>query len=279
MIVDRRRFLVGSFGATVLASLPADRLADHGVPPATPASDSGQVRHLLPTVSDTDVLIKASFARPLTGAPGLRIGSATVRGRMNDTKGEFWQFRAAGLQPGRRYTLSLRGADGRSLCAPWELSTFPPADARPERFRVLFYTCAGGHEGLTFLPTAIRSRLLRRALTFQPDAVVANGDHVYWDLLSPIGGPRQGASQEARRLAGTFSRSSLVFGDTNETVLKLAAGPQIVPVYGTDFRSTPVFFIQDDHDYFDNDDADDTIATFPPSAFMLRLARATQQLY
>ena len=279
MIVDRRRFLVGSFGATVLATLPADLLADQGVPPATPAWDSGQVRHLLPTVSDTDVLIKASFARPLTGAPSLRIGSATVRGHLNDTKGEFWQFRAAGLQPGRRYTLSLRSADGRSLCAPWGLSTFPSADARPERFRVLFFTCAGGHEGLTFLPTAIRSRLLRRALTFQPDAVVANGDHVYWDLLSPIGGPRQGASPEARRLAGTFSRSSLVFGDTNETVLKLAAGPQIVPIYGTDFRSTPVFFIQDDHDYFDNDDADDTIVTFPPSAFMLRLARATQQLY
>jgi hypothetical protein len=45
----------------------------------------------------------------------------------------------------------------------------------------------------------------------------------------------------------------------NETVLKLAAGPQIVPVYGTDFRSTPVFFLQDDHDYFDNDEAWDEI--------------------
>ena len=52
-------------------------------------------------------------------------------------------------------------------------------------------------------------------------------------------------------------------------MLKLAAGPQIVPVYGTDFRSTPVFFLQDDHDYFDNDEAFDEIITFPPVWFQL----------
>ena len=279
MSVNRRKFLLGGFGATVLASMPADLFAGASSPPPDAAWDHGQVRHLLPTVSDTAILIKASFIRPLAGAPSLQIGSAATRGRMNDTAGEFWQFHAAGLQPGRRYTLTIKGADGRPLCSPWDLSTFPSHDARPDRFRVLFFTCAGGHEGLGFLPTATRSRLLRRALTFQPDAVVANGDHVYWDLLSPVGASNLGASPEAQRLAGSFSRSSLIFGDTNETVLKLAAGPQIVPVYGTDFRSTPVFFLQDDHDYFDNDDATDTIVTFPPSAFMLRLARASQQLY
>ena len=35
----------------------------------------------------------------------------------------------------------------------------------------------------------------------------------------------------------------------------------------------------DDHDYFDNDDAFDEIITFPPSFFMLQLARATQHMY
>ena len=59
---------------------------------------------------------------------------------------------------------------------------------------------------------------------------------------------------------------------------KRAAGPQIVPVYGTDFRSIPVFFLQDDHDYFENDVATDEIITFPPSYFMLQLARATQNM-
>ena len=109
--------------------------------------------------------------------------------------------------------------------------------------------------------------------------MVANGDHVYWDLLSPNARRGQGSSPQGIRLAGEFSRSALVFGTSNETVLRRAVDPQIVPVYGTDFRSTPVFFLQDDHDHFENDDATDDIVTFPPTAFMLRLARATQQLY
>ena len=84
---------------------------------------------------------------------------------------------------------------------------------------------------------------------------------------------------DAVKLAGTFDRSAPVLGSDNETVLKRAAGPQIAPVYGTDFRSTPVFFMQDDHDYFDNDEATDEVVTFPPSYFMLQLARATQSMY
>jgi hypothetical protein len=43
-------------------------------------------------------------------------------------------------------------------------------------------------------------------------------------------------------------------------------------------RSIPVFFVQDDHDYYDNDEASDEMITFPPSETMLRLARATQKL-
>src|SRR5262249_52381709 len=36
---------------------------------------------------------------------------------------------------------------------------------------------------------------------------------------------------------------------------------------------------QDDHDYYDNDDAYDEIVTFPPDTFMTQAARATQALY
>lgn len=279
MSVDRRRFLVGSVGASILASLPAELLALQPAPPPTPTWEAGQVRHLLPAVSDRGLLLKASFAVPLDGAPRLRIGQTRVDGRMTDTRGEFWQFRAEGLEPGRRYTLALESAKGRPLCEPWPLSTFPALTAPVEHARILFFTCAGGHEGLGYLPTAVRNRLLRRALSFAPHVAVANGDHVYWDLLSPQGRGRGGSSPRARELAGTFSRSALVFGHDNETVLKRAVGPQIVPVYGTDFRSTPTFFLQDDHDHFDNDEATDEIVTFPPSPFMIRLARATQRLY
>lgn len=278
-MIDRRSFLTGGFGAAVLASLPADLLSANGTPPPPDKWDPGRVAHLLPTVSDTTMLIKASFAPPLTAAPTLRIGSVTVSGRQNDTAGEFWQFRAEGLAPGRTYQLALTAANGSALCAPWELATFPAADAQPAHFRVLFFSCAGGHEQLDFLPTAIRNRMLRRGLSFGPHAVVANGDHIYWDLLAPRASPRLGASAEGERIAGKFDRSALVFGETNETVLKRATRPQIVPVYGTDFRSTPVFFLQDDHDYFDNDEATDELVTFPPSSFMVRLARSTQQLY
>jgi hypothetical protein len=276
--MDRRDFLTGTMGATLLAHLPADLLAPRASAPPTGAWDPGYVRHLLPTVNDTSMLIKASFTRPQAIAPNLRVGATTIAGRMNDTHAECWQFHATGLQPGRRYSLSLT-ASGRSLCQSWDLSTFPATDARSDQFRVLFFTCAGGPDSVDrstgYLPTAIRNRLLRRALSFQPQAVVANGDHVYWDLHQPRVSPDL---RDGKRLA-SFDRSALVFGGTNETVLKLAAGPQIVPVYGTDFRSTPVFFLQDDHDYFDNDEATEEIVTFPPVWFQLQLARATQRLY
>ena len=88
----------------------------------------------------------------------------------------------------------------------------------------------------------VRNRLLRRALSFQPQAVVANGDHVYWDLRSPLTSKLYGASEEAEKIAGRFDRANVVLGGDNETVLKRAAGPQIAPIYGADFRSTPVFF-------------------------------------
>ena len=209
----------------------------------------------------------------------MRVGDAAVRGRLGDTRGEHWHFYATDLRAGRRYPLSLAGGDGRALCQPWELSTFPGPDERPERCRIMFYTCAGGHEAWDFLPTSVRNRMLRRGLSFQPDAVVANGDHVYWDLLSPLTARRYGQSPQPKKVAGKFDRAGVVLGGDNESVLKRAVGPQIGPVYGADFRSTPVFFLQDDHDYFDNDEATDEIVTFPPSHFMLALARATQHLY
>src|SRR6516225_9946229 len=273
--MDRREFLTGTLGAAVLATRPAEMFAQANRAPIPQDWDAGEVRHLLPTVSDTRLLIKASFNRPITGAPTLHLGARSVRGRMTDTAGEFWQFVATDLTPGQRYRLSLTAANGRPLCEPWPLSTFPSADAQPDRLRVLFFTCAGGADADSFLPTTVRHRLLRRALSFEPHAMVANGDHVYWDLHAPRVPP---ARRDSRRL-NSFNRSALVFGNTNETVLKRAAGPQIVPVYGTSFRSTPVFFLQDDHDYFDNDEAWDEIVTFPPVWFQLELARATQRMY
>jgi len=286
--MNRRDFLRMSSVGTLLAEVPQEILAQSAkftsvaTKNATTVWDRGRLLHLLPTVSDREMLIKASFERGLAAAPLLRVGTHTVAGRMSDTRGECWQFHARGLEPGRRYRLSLASggkSGGEPLCQDWELATFPAPDARPERMRVLFYTCAGGHEALGFLPATVRNRMLRRGLSFGPDAVIANGDHVYWDLRSSLTAKTQGASQAALQIAGRPDRSAAIFGTDNELMLKRSAGPQIVPVYGTDFRSTPVFFVQDDHDYYDNDDAYDEIVTFPPDHFMTQMARATQELY
>ncbi len=183
--MDRRNFLRGSYGCRDFGIKICRRSAQSGALPSSQSWDAGRVRHLLPTVSDTKVLIKASFAKPLTGAPALRIGSSIFRGRMNDTEGPFWQFYATGVQPGRRYSLSLVAADGKSLCQPWDLSTFPGANSRPESCRVLFFTCAGGPDDASGpgsdiltrgnLPTVIRNRMMRRA-----PLISASGDGRKW---------------------------------------------------------------------------------------------------
>jgi hypothetical protein len=280
-MANRREFLRASAALALTSAVPADLFAQAASPraPASATWDAGSLRHVLPGVSDTRFLIKTSFNTPLADAPTLHVGGTAVLGRMGDTRGEHWHFYVTDLKPNRPYKLSLTGVKGRRLCEPWELSTLPGPNERPQNFRLLIYTCGGGHEIHKFLPTATRSRLLRRALSFAPQAMVANGDQVYWDLLAPVGKKLLGMSPEALAYSPTFDRSQVVFGNDNEAILKRVAGPQIVPVYGTDFRSTPVFFMQDDHDYFDNDEATDEAVTFPPSAFMLSLARATQNMY
>src|SRR3984957_18547289 len=137
LISDRRKFLRSSAATALSLTVPADLFAQAASAPAPGSAtwDAGGLRHLLPTVSDTRMLIKASFSTPLTDAPTLSVGGTSVRGRMGDTQGEHWHFYATDLQPQHRYTLSLAGAKGRPLCEPWELSTFPNADERPDKLK------------------------------------------------------------------------------------------------------------------------------------------------
>ena len=133
--------------------------------------------------------------------------------------------------------------------------------------------------GPYWVSIANRRKMLLTGLSYKPDATIAIGDHVYWDLRSPVGSLKLGNSPEARKLVGQFTRDMPVLGNDNERKLKLVVTPQICDLYGTDFRSTPMFFVQDDHDYFENDEATEEMVTFPPDDFMLRLARTTQRLY
>ena len=246
-------------------------------PPGNPLEwRSGAVRHILPTVSDRKMLLKVSFEAPRDRTPVLRIDGREVVGVRTDTDGETWQFHASGLASGTTHELQLFSGSGRSqpLCDPWPLRTFPSRSDEPDHARVLFYTCAGGHEDFGFLPYATRRRLLRRALSFAPDAVVANGDHVYWDLETA----RPSARALRSGLDTAPDHAQPVAGTINETFIKRFAAPQVTQVYGTDFRSTPTFFIQDDHDYYENDIADEGGATFPPNPFMVEMARETQRM-
>ena len=287
--LKRRDFLRGSAGGmagAMLATWPWQKLvAQQDLNPATDDWDAGILRHLLPAVNESRILIKASFTRALNDTPRLRIQNAgstkIVEGYVNDTSGEFWQFYADELQADTEYELTLQDSSGNFLCASWPISTFPAPDQNPENVRVLFYTCAGGPEGEYFgigdrrgnLPIAIRQRLLKRGLSFAPQAAVANGDHIYWDLHT-WQGDQAGELSDAGQQSN-FNYAERVKGGSNEKAMKLAAGPQIVPLYGTDFRSTPVYFLQDDHDHWENDSP----ITYPVPWFQLQLARTTQQLY
>ena len=246
--------------------------------------NAGDLHHLLPTVNHNRILIKFSVRTPrsapprlriagaaLTAPPRLRVAGAAFAARPAGTTGRFWAVDAAGLEPVTTYELSLEDDAAQPLCDPWPLSTFPAPSDRPERMRLLVYTCAGGR----FLPMASKHRLLDRGLSFQPDALIAIGDHVYWDQRRT----RMGSTRAAIEFAGRFDRTMPVLGTPNEAVLTKVVSSQVAELYETRCRSLPVFFLQDDHDYFENDHADEEIVTFPPDPFMLRLGRASQWLY
>jgi hypothetical protein len=283
-----RRELLGAGAALGLLPL-ANNMAVAQTASTTNAAqqdwDGGELAHLLPTSNHNRILIKASFKKPLDAAPILQVGDQRVVGQRTDTRGSFWQFQASDLKPGTSYQLSLTSADGIALSQPWTLSTMPAPEEMPSKLRLLVYSCAGGHDifkaahtGFEFLPVAVRRKLLQRGLSYSPDALIANGDHVYWDLLAPRAAPKLGASKAALEYA-RFDRDAPVLEGANEIALLHAAGEQISPLYGTLCRSTPVFFLQDDHDHFDNDEATDQAVTFPPDNFMLQAARATQLLW
>jgi hypothetical protein len=274
--MDRRDFLKGS-GAIGAAGLTIGTVGHAAPAPSNWAA--GQIEHMLPTVNDTSMLIKVSLKKALPNTPVLVVDRKRFAGRKTDSAGRMWAFYADGLEPNAEYTLNLVDGSGHALCQSWPLKTFPASNATPKSFRVMMTTCAGGHDALkVFLPMATRVRLLERGLSFKPDALVANGDHIYWDQRVKKA-PRLGMAPEAIELAGRFDRTQAIYGTQNEEVLTRAAGPQIVPLYGTRCRSIPVFFITDDHDYYDNDEASDKLVTFPMDTFMLNAGRATQWMY
>jgi hypothetical protein len=283
--LSRRRFL------ELAASLPGFAALGCAEPAPDDGWERGPLRHLLPLASHEAFNLKASFVAPLAASPALRVGDARVPGERMDTQGRFCAFRAGGLAPGTEYTLRLeRGAAGGPLCGAWPLRTLPAPDARPERLRVAAFTCAGG-AGLPlppslfepFKPIAYRQRLFELMLEREPHLVIANGDHVYFDLAMM---DRLRARPLARLLGPfladllpAFDPAAPVLGTANEAALTAVGDDQIASLYGVRFRSTPVFFVTDDHDYFENDDATPERVTLPPDEFHRALRNTLQRLY
>lgn len=148
MNITRRRFLGTSSNVALSSAISTEAFAafDKAEIPAAGQWDQGSVKHILPTVNDTQMLIKVSFQSGLTSPPVLQIGSQTVIGKMEDSLGENWSFYSERLTPDKTYELRLLSDQGKSLCAPWPLSTFPDPKAQVKNFRLLIYSCAGGHE-------------------------------------------------------------------------------------------------------------------------------------
>jgi hypothetical protein len=285
-VPTRRDFLRQAAATSALLATGTSLSCSDGLPPYEEETNwsAGDVAHLLPAASHDRILLKASFHRPLRAAH-LQLAGREFEGRRSDAGGLHYSFDARALTPDRTHTLQLRDAAGDRLCDPWPLRTLPAPNAAPRRLRILLYTCAGGPEHFwtprfeePFIPIALRRRLLARALSFQPDVAIANGDHVYWDLHSKFGIGMANSPQAWWR-AGWFDQDAAVLGGANEEVLRGAVGPQIAGLYGTLFRSTPMVFLQDDHDHLENDEADEERRTFPPTPFMVDAARATQKLY
>lgn len=283
--MQRRQFLEflggAALGTFALTQSAAAQPLDGG------AWNAGQLSHLIPAANHDRFLIKASFKNPLTEPPRLSIDGKLVDGIQTDPQRRFWRFDAASLQPATQYELRITDRGGAPLCDAWPLKTFPAPDSSPQRMRIVAFTCAGGREaaplrGKTFfLDMAPRRRLLARALSLAPDALISNGDHIYWDQQTLLNKPFAKYVQEQiwPSVGGALDLSVPMLHPRNLPIFLTVCDAQIPALYGTALRSTPSFFIIDDHDYFENDEFDARIATLPTDDYGLVAAEQTQHLY
>jgi hypothetical protein len=286
--IERREFLELAAGGSIVGILGLPLFA--GAQMADQTGDgwnAGQLSHLIPTASHERFLIKASFKTPVVEAPRLSVNGKSVDGVQTDTQGRFWRFDVPSLQSATQYALRITDRGGAPLCDAWPLKTFPAPDATPERMRIVAYTCAGGFDGAPFrgktgfLDMEARRRLLARAMSFRPDALIANGDHIYWDQATMLNKPFGKFAQEEvwPQFGGALDLSVPMLHPRNAPIFLKVCDYQIPGLYGTTLRSTPSFFITDDHDYFENDEFDARVATLPPDDYGLVAADQTQRLY
>jgi phosphodiesterase/alkaline phosphatase D-like protein len=282
----RREFL-GLAGAAMGALAMPGVVKAQAAPQPADSWNPGQLVHLIPTASHERFLIKTSFTTPLAEPPRLIVDGKPVDGMQTDPDGRFWRFDAASLQPATPYELRITDRGAAPLCDAWPLKTFPAPDASPGRMRIVAFTCAGGAGGVKFRDKSIflemtsRRRLLARALSFAPEAVISNGDHIYWDQKTLLNKPFAKFVTEKvwPDYGGALDLSVPMLHPRNRSIFLNVCDQQIPALYGTSLRSTPAFFVVDDHDYFENDEFDGELATMPPDDYGIVAADQTQHLY
>lgn len=243
------------------------------------SKENAAVRAILPSATSDTLALKVLLDRPPSAAPQLAVNGRSVAAQRMDVDGYAWGFVQNGLAAGTRHTLELRDEHGAALREPWQLRTFPAPDAAPEHVRILFFTCAGGDEENGYLGVAVRRALFDRALSFQPDFAVANGDHVYWDIWTALKYRRDPARRAATAALyhkiAWIDEDSAFDSETNRRSLNTVIGRQIASIYEDRFASVPLIFVTDDHDYFENDNAGPWGYTFPPRPFTCNLQQRT----
>lgn len=221
--------------------------------------------------------------------PELAVDGRRILGKQTDPLGLFWQFDIKNLSPDTSYTLQLIDNFGTTLCDSWPLKTFPDPSANVKSMRILAYTCAGGDDNMnpisgktSYLNMPNRRKLLDKAMSYQPDVVIANGDHIYWDLKTFLN--KEFAADYLQnefwpKYGTPIDYSKPMLSQENVSTFLAICDYQIPGLYGTTLRSTPSFFITDDHDYFENDEYTNDLAVMPPDDYGLRAALETQSLY
>ena len=151
LVSDRRKFLRSSAATALSLAVPADLFAQAASAPAPDNAtwDAGGLRHLLPTVSDTRMLIKASFGTPLTDAPTLSVGGTSVRGRMGDTHGEHWHFYVTDLEPQPDTRCRWPAPRAANCASPGSFRPFPVPTIGPTGFVFCFTPAAAATKSIS----------------------------------------------------------------------------------------------------------------------------------
>ncbi len=251
--------------------------------------NEGEVAHIIPGANHDRFLIKTSFKTKRNKAPQINIDGRNIIGHQTDPVGRFWQFDITNLKPDTNYILQLSEIGGSALCDPWPLKTFPAPGTMPKSLRIFAYTCAGGDDNMdpipgktSYLDMPTRRKLLAKGMSFDPDVVIANGDHIYWDLetfLNKSFAKDYLINEFWPKYGNPIDYSRPMLDPVNAETFLNICDYQIAGLYQTTLRSTPSYFITDDHDYFENDEYDNTLATMPPDDYGLKAAIQTQQLY